>query len=112
MRNVRNMASSNRRGFVKRFMASHPALFVIGLCGLVGVLVDVDHLISIVLWKYWLPQITEGRILHTPIFVISCLSICYLGARLRGLYPKLVLIGVVVVTVIVLVSSPWFIWRW
>ena len=86
------------------------ALRIILWCGIAGVLVDFDHLISLFIWRYINPSITEGRIWHTPLFILSCIGICYLGSRLGGLHTKLVLIGIIVVTALVLVFSPWVIW--
>jgi len=56
------------------------------LCGIAGVLVDIDHPIA----YYLLPE-ASGRFLHTPILVICCLVLCALGAYLTGLYFRLVL---------------------
>lgn len=106
------MASNRARRNTGKLVDGHRALCVIGLCGLIGVLVDVDHAISLLLWRYLLPEITEGRILHTPLLIISCLVICGLGACRSGLYPKLVLVGVLAATVPVLVYSPYVIWGW
>ena len=108
------MANNTRRRPAERLMEGHTALLTFGLCGLVGVSVDVDHLISILLWRYFFPGITEGRIWHTPLFIISCLVICCICARPRGLHYKLVLMGalVITITVLVLVLSPLTVWRW
>ena len=88
------------------------ALFIFGLCGLVGVLVDVDHAIAIILWRHIWPEIVEGRIWHTPLLVIVSCLICYLGTYYRGLYPKLVLMGLGVVAFLVLLFSPLVVWSW
>jgi len=108
----RDMASNPRRGSIRRLVDDHPALLTFGLCGLAGVLVDVDHFISPVLWRYWFPQITEGRLWHTPLFILTSLVICYLLSRLPGLHSKLVLGGVVVMTIAVLIWSPYTVWSW
>lgn len=92
-------------------METRTALRIFGICGLVSVLVDLDHLISLLLYWYVSTKFAEGRLWHTPLFILSCLGICYLVAHFRGLYPKLVLVGIVVVTVLVLLVSPLVIWR-
>jgi len=82
------------------------------ICGLASVLVDLDHAISLLLWWHITPEISEGRIWHTPLFIISCILICYMVSYLRGLYLKLVLVGgVIVATTLVLVYSPYIVWR-
>ena len=78
------------------------AFFVFGICGIVGVLVDLDHLIALSIWGFVGSEITNGRFWHTPLFIASCIGICYLVPYLRGLYPKLVLIGIITVTLLVL----------
>lgn len=88
------------------------ALCVFGLCGLASVLVDVDHVIALFLWKTGLPGITEGRILHTPVFIMACIGICCMVSRLRGLYSKLVLGAVLLTTILVLTLSPQVVWGW
>ena len=91
-------------------MEKRTAFYIFGWCGLASLLVDFDHIISLLLWRYVNPTITEGRIWHTPLFILSCLVICYLGTHLRGLYFKLVLIVVVMLTILVLVFSPEVVW--
>jgi len=86
------------------------ALRIVGLCGLVGVLVDIDHFVSLVVWRYVDSGITEGRIWHTPVFIMACGLICYLVSRLGGLHAKLVLTGVITATVVVLIMSPLVTW--
>ncbi len=61
------------------------ALYVIVTCGLVGVLVDIDHPLSVIL------DIGNGRFLHTPLLVVSCLVLCCTGACIGGLLIKAVL---------------------
>ena len=61
-------------------------LWVIGICGIIGILVDLDHLIA----YYWLTGL-NGRFLHTPILVISGIVLFGLGSYLTGLLVKLVL---------------------
>lgn len=97
-----------------RLVESHPALLAFGLCGLVGVLVDVDHLAAIVLWRYVDHSITEGRIFHTPLFIITGSAICCIYARLGGLHFQFVLVSVAVavVTTLTLVLSSLVVWSW
>ena len=61
-------------------------LWAIGLCGLVGMAVDLDHPIA-----YYLLQNWSGRFLHTPLAVASCLVLCGIGAHCARLYRSLVL---------------------
>lgn len=91
-------------------LETRSALRLFGLCGLTGVLVDIDHIIAILLWKSFIPGITEGRIFHTSLFIVCCLAICYLGAYFARLYFKLVL--VLLVTIAVLTLSPLVVWSW
>ena len=63
-------------------------LWIIGLCGLVGVLVDIDHIIS----HYWLTNL-DARFLHTPLLAISCIVLFSLGAYIAGLLCWMVLGG-------------------
>jgi len=91
-------------------MEARLALRIFGACGLVSVLVDFDHLIAWVLWYYWFPHVSEGRIWHTPVFILTGIAICYMVSRLTGLYPKLVLMGVAIITTLVSVYSPWVVW--
>jgi hypothetical protein len=60
-------------------------LWVIGLCGLAGVLVDSDHLFS-----YWITG-DATRAAHLPLAIISGLILCGAGAYCGRLYFKLVL---------------------
>jgi len=92
-------------------METRSALRIIGLCGLAGILVDLDHAISLFLWQYVNQGISEGRIWHTPLLIISCIGICYLGPRIPGLYSKLVLVSILMATILVLIFSPGVIWR-
>jgi hypothetical protein len=93
-------------------MEAATALLIFGLCGLASVLVDADHFLSILLWKTVAPHITEGRILHTPIFILACVGVCYLVSRTTGLHSKLVLGAVITVTLTVLIYSPLVVWEW
>ena len=57
------------------------------LCGLFGILPDVDHVIQ----ALWAPGAATGRILHLPMFIMSgTLMFCIL-TYLTGLHIKLVL---------------------
>ena len=62
-------------------------LWVIGSCGLVGVLVDIDHPIT-----YWIAG-KATRADHVPLAIISCVILCGVSACIGGLYRKLVLRG-------------------
>lgn len=91
-------------------LGTRRTLCIIGLCGLAGILVDLDHAIALLIWRYINPSLAEGRIWHTPLFIISCIGICCLAPHIRGFCPKLVLVEVVIVTILVLALSPWVIW--
>jgi len=58
------------------------------LCGFISVLVDLDHIIA----YYWVRGL-DGRFLHTPLLIISCCVLCYLGACLARLFFRVVLRG-------------------
>ena len=60
-------------------------LWVIGSCGLAGVLVDSDHLFA-----YWITG-HISRMAHIPLAIISCIVLCSVGACCGRLYCKLVL---------------------
>ncbi len=59
-------------------------LWIIGICGGVGVLVDADHLIA-----YYTGQ--SGRFLHTPLLIVSIVIILGLGSYLARLFIRSVL---------------------
>ena len=61
-------------------------LWVIVLCGVVGILVDIDHPIS----YYWLRSL-DGRFLHTPLLIGCGCVLLGVGAYIAGLLVKLVL---------------------
>lgn len=61
-------------------------LWVILLCGLAGLLVDIDHPIS----YYWLTDLSK-TFLHTPLLLISCIVLCSCGTYLGGLLIRMVL---------------------
>ena len=110
MESGRNSKVHSRGGGSENRLDARSALRIVGLCGLVGVLVDLDHLISLIVWRYVNSGITEGRIWHTPLFLIACAGICYLVSRIGGLHFKLVLGGVIMITTLVIVFSPWVVW--
>ena len=60
-------------------------LWVIGSCGLAGVLIDIDHPIA-----WWLTGKTT-RADHIPLAIISCIILCVVSACIGGLYCRLVL---------------------
>ncbi len=63
-------------------------LWVILLCGVLGVLVDIDHPIAHYLIPEW-----SGRFLHAPLLIISGVVLCGCCAYCAGLYIRLVLGG-------------------
>ena len=60
-------------------------LWVIGCCGLAGILVDIDHPIS-----YWITG-KATRADHIPLAIISCIILCGVSPCIGGLYGRLVL---------------------
>lgn len=67
-------------------MGTRTTLFIVGICGTVGVLVDIDHIIA----YYLIPQWSE-KFLHAPLLITSSIVILGLGAYLGGLYLRMVL---------------------
>jgi len=63
-------------------------LWVGVLCGVISVLVDLDHIIA----HYWLTGL-DGRFLHTPLLIISCGILFSCCAYIGGLLIWLVLGG-------------------
>jgi len=61
-------------------------LWVIVLCGVVGVLVDIDHPVA----HYWLTGL-DGRFLHKPLLVISSIVFCGFCTYTAGLLTGVVL---------------------
>ncbi len=55
-------------------------LYVIGICGVVGVLVDLDHIIAF-----------GGRFLHTPLLIGSGVILIGCCAYIAGLHIRMVL---------------------
>lgn len=97
---------------LKTLVEAHGALLTFGICGLVGILVDLDHAVSYILWSTLMPHLTEGRLWHTPLLILVSLAICGLGAYHSRLYIKLVLILQVLITGLVIGLSPHTIWSW
>ena len=56
-------------------------------CGIAGILVDLDHPISCILF----PAATNRRLFHTPILVVCCVVLCSLIAYCGRLYVKSIL---------------------
>lgn len=84
---------NNWRTWVGCGLDAHNAFRIIGLCGLVGVLVDFDHIAWVIL-SYYLPQAyfyDNGRFLHLPMFIVTCCAICGVCAYIGGLYFKHIL---------------------
>jgi len=61
-------------------------LWVIVLCGVIGVLVDIDHPIA----YYFIPE-WSGRFLHTPLLIASGLVLCGCCSYTAGLLLRMVL---------------------
>jgi len=68
------------------YTVSGVPLWVILLCGVLGVLVDIDHPVS----HYWLTSL-GARFLHIPVLVIGCIILCVALACVAGLLVKVVL---------------------
>ena len=68
------------------YMGTYNALLAFGLSGTVGVLVDIDHIVS---W-YLVPQ-RDAAFLHTPLLIIASLVILGLGTYLGGQFIRVVL---------------------
>jgi len=67
-------------------------LHIFGLCGIVGVLVDIDHPIAYVIFgaeKYFNPM--YGRFLHIPFAIGSGIMLCRTCSHIRRLCNKKVL---------------------
>lgn len=63
-------------------------LLIILLCGLAGILIDLDHPIA-----YYLLKNPNGRFLHGPVFVIGCTIFGACVSCMAGLYAWMVLKG-------------------
>jgi len=76
---------------MEHHLETRRTLRIICLCGICGVLLDIDHIIA---FLYYYPLPTEHlnlRIFHTPVLIITCLAILGTCAYLGRLYIKLVL---------------------
>lgn len=60
-------------------------LWIICVCGLAGILVDIDHPIT------YLVGSRNTQALHLPLAIVCCLVLCGVGAYCGGLYLRLVL---------------------
>jgi hypothetical protein len=67
-------------------MGTRNALLTFGICGITGVLVDIDYIISYYLIPEW-----SRHFLHTPLLVTSCLVLVGLGTYLGRLLIRMVL---------------------
>ncbi len=110
------MARTFRNRTMEFRMEAGRTFRIIGLCGLTGVLVDFDHFLALFLWQYVNPNIDQGRLWHTPLFIITGLAICGICAHLGRLHHKrvLTLVGIAVVMLMlsVLIYSPGVVWSW
>ena len=62
-------------------------LLAFWVCGLAGILIDIDHPISF----YLVPK-RDRRFFHTPILVADCIILCSLSAYIGGLLVGSILI--------------------
>ena len=60
-------------------------LYIILLCGLAGVAVDIDHPVA------YLLGIEDGRFLHIPLLASAGCIVFYYGAYITGLLVRMVL---------------------
>lgn len=74
-------------------MGTITAFCIFGICGLVSVLLDLDHFIALVIWRYWNPKFANGRCLHTPILIIVSLLICLMVSYIGRLHLESLLGG-------------------
>lgn len=65
----------------------HRALFTFILCGIVGVLVDIDH-IPALLFELIRHRPFPGRILHPLFLLIGCIGCAYFGGLLYRYFLK------------------------
>ena len=82
--NEGNINASWLQRFIRYNVRGVP-FWVIGICGLAGVLVDIDHLFSDWITGY------HSRAAHIPLAIISCIILCGIGTYCGRLYYKLVL---------------------
>jgi hypothetical protein len=71
-------------------------LYIIGICGLAGVLIDIDHPIS-----YWITG-EARRADHIPLGIISCVILCGVSTYCRRFYNKSFLRELIYWSVIIL----------
>jgi len=67
-------------------MVRRNALLAFVICGIAGVLIDVDHLISYCFVPEW-----DRHFLHAPLLIASCAVLVGLGAYLGGLLIRQIL---------------------
>jgi hypothetical protein len=72
-------------------METYSTFRIFWICGLAGVLVDLDHPYAILLNKTLYPSVVEGRLFHPLLFLIACFIILSLGTCIGRLYLELVL---------------------
>jgi len=63
------------------------ALLAFGVCGIIGVLIDGDHILGYLMHR----ERGHWRVLHKPVLIISCLLLCGLVAYCGGLHLEEVL---------------------
>ena len=76
------------RNALDRHLEKRGTLFAFCGGGVLGVLVDADHVL-----KYYLFPGEIERFLHTPLLIVCCIALCGCGAYLAGLYLKSLLKG-------------------
>ena len=80
MQNVRR-----KLDYILHLQARGVPLYIVFLCGLAGICIDLDHVVS-----YWLTGVAH-RAAHIPLAVVSVLILCGVGAYLGRLYYKHIL---------------------
>ena len=68
------------------FIFTPVALLTFGVCGLVGVLVDVDHFLAPVIRRYRNSDLPHSRFCHKPLCVVAGIVILCVSALLGRLY--------------------------
>ena len=72
-------------------MEARSALLTFGVCGLVGVSIDIDHIIYYIL-SYYNPEISlNARFLHIPIILATGCAFLGVGAYFGRLYIRHIL---------------------
>ena len=69
------------------YMAFGVPLYVIMLCGVLGISIDIDHPIA----RYWLKRL-DDRFLHTPALIVGSIIFCIAIAYITRLLFEVVLI--------------------